>query len=260
MLAGEVTSARGSQHQSKLFVSHLPQPLNWVDRRTHRSGTTYLGQQVGVDIGLWLLEFWNPSIKHVYTLDGTAPGPGPTLTPDLASPDGELSSDPGLPYVLADNGVRLIGPIVWQPPHTNLLLTKVPSHPWHLKEADYGRSSDGWMQSDGAYAYFGPERRAGTLSVVVSRAGFCPTKAPTPTVTVRVGPVALDQQRLPVVRRPRFVDRFVLHNCTGHTLRFTVTPPVAVQIHVSSLVVPTQYGINDPRALGAQVGYGFTPR
>jgi hypothetical protein len=36
-------------------------------------------------------------------------------------------------------------------------------------------------------------------------------------------------------------------------------PDVAVQIHVSSLVVPTQYGINDPRSLGAQVGYGFTP-
>jgi len=38
-----------------------------------------------------------------------------------------------------------------------------------------------------------------------------------------------------------------------------VTPPVAVQVHVSSLVDPRKYGINDPRLLGAQVSYAFTP-
>ena len=261
MLAGEVTSARGSQHQSKLEITHIPQPPNWVDLQTGGTGTTYLSQQVGINIGLWLIEFWNPSLKHVYSLDGTAPGPGPTVTPDLASPDGALTSDPGLPYVLADNGVRMIGRVVSHPPGTDLLLTKIASHPWRLKEAVYGRTSDGWIadQNDGAYAYFGPERSPGSLSVVVGRAGFCALSAPKPEVTVRVGPVALDQQRQPIVRRAQFVRRFVLPNCTQHPLTFVVTPPVAVQVHVSSLVDPRKYGINDPRLLGAQVSYAFTP-
>jgi hypothetical protein len=38
--------------------------------------------------------FWNQSIKHAYTLDSTYPGPGPTVTPGLAKPDGSLTDDP----------------------------------------------------------------------------------------------------------------------------------------------------------------------
>jgi hypothetical protein len=258
MLAGEITSARGSEHQAKQLISHLPRPLDWVDETTARGGTTYLGQQIGTDPGLWLIEFWNPSLKHVYSLDGSAPGPGPTLTPDLAKPTGELTSDPGLPYVLADNGVDLIGKVVEHPAGTDLLLTRT-GHPWRLRQAVYGRSSDGWIQSDGSYAYFGPGRSVGKLTIVVSRAAFCAAGAPKPTITVRVGPVALDEQRLPVVHRPQYVRRFVLPNCSSHVLTLSARPPVAVQVHASSLFDPRQYGINDPRQLGAQVGFSFKP-
>ena len=53
--------------------------------------------------GIWPLEFWNRSLKRVWSLDGTAPGPGPTLTPDLAQADGALYDRyAGVDYVVAD--------------------------------------------------------------------------------------------------------------------------------------------------------------
>ncbi|MDX6477330.1 MAG: hypothetical protein QOH95_2841, partial [Gaiellaceae bacterium] len=70
-LAGEVTSARGSQAGATQLAANLPQPLDWVDRLSHGKGVTYLGQQIGSDVGLELTEFWNRSIKHIWTLDGT---------------------------------------------------------------------------------------------------------------------------------------------------------------------------------------------
>ena len=69
---------------------------SWPGRRSTRrtcstsstggASVTYLGQQVVDPNGIHLLEFWNRSIKNVWTLDGTAPGPGPTVSPDLARP------------------------------------------------------------------------------------------------------------------------------------------------------------------------------
>ena len=61
---------------------------------------------------LWLLEFWNRSIRRVWSLDGTAPGPGPTLTPNLAAADGKLFPDPPVDYVVADQGINLVGRVV----------------------------------------------------------------------------------------------------------------------------------------------------
>ena len=46
-LAGVITSSRGSTGRADAFVAHLPQPLDWVDRLTHRHSVTYLGQALG---------------------------------------------------------------------------------------------------------------------------------------------------------------------------------------------------------------------
>jgi hypothetical protein len=255
MLTGTVTSGRGSQSGAKALVSHLPTPLNWIDIRTGEAGVTYLGQQIGNDEGLWLTEFWNRSIKHVWTLDGSTPGPGPTLTPDLARPDGTLGQDPGLDYVVADNGVEMVGRLIEK--QGSLSLVRV-THPWRLRETYYGRSSDGWIGSDGTYAYFGPAV-PGTLNIAVSRAGFCPTAAPPTPVTVRVGPVALNEQRAATVARATTVRRFLLRSCTSVPVTLHVTPPVAVTVHVARLVRLRDYGISDSRTVGAQIGGSFTP-
>jgi hypothetical protein len=256
-LAGEVTSARGSANGAGQLAANLPQPLDWVDRLAHGQGVTYLGQQVGSNIGLQLTEFWNSSIKHVMSLDGTAPGPGPTLTPDLAKPDGTLRVDPGLPFVLTDNGVQVIGHVVEQ--NRSLTLVRV-THPWRLQETYYGRAPDGWIADhpDATYAYFGPARR-GVLNIVVSRAGFCAKQAPPTPVTIRIGPVALNSQRAPEVERATIVRHELLHSCQEIPIRLRTTAPVAVTVHVAKLVRATDYGIGDSRLLGAQFSGSFTP-
>ena len=255
MVTGVVTSGRGSEAGARALVTNLPRPLNWVDVRTGGAGVTYLGQQIGDDPGLWLTEFWNRSIKHVWTLDGSAPGPGPTLTPDLAAPDGTLRVDPGLDYVLADNGVEPVGKVIQN--EGSLSLIRV-GHPWKLRETYYGRSSDGWIGNDGTFAYFGPAV-PGTLNVDVSRANFCPTNAPPTAVTVRIGPVALNEQRAATVAHATVVRHFLLHSCTHVPIQLHITPPVAVTVHVANLVRLSDYGISDSRVVGARIGGSFTP-
>jgi hypothetical protein len=262
-LGGEVTSARGSAEGAQQLAAHLGQPFDWVDELTSGAGVTYLGQQIGTDDGLWLTEFWNRSIKNVWTLDGTAPGPGPTTTPDLVRPDGTLSNDPGLDYVLVDNGVRVIGDTVSS--RGSLSLVHLRSHPWRLQETYYGRSSDSWIvqpsdatSADGTYAYFGPSK-SGLLELEVSRGGFCAAGAPPSPVTVRIGPVALNEQRAAVVDHPTIVRHVLVHSCQTIHMKLHVRPPVAATVHVTSFVRPSDYGASDSRLLGVQFGASFTP-
>jgi hypothetical protein len=267
MLAGEVTSSRGSAFTSRQYADNMSQPLDWIDRAAHGRNVTYLVQDVssGDALGLNLEEFWNRDIKHVWSLDGSAPGPGPTLTPDLLTPGGKLSNGDGVDLVLASNSIDLGGQVIDFRP--GVTLREVPGRNWALRQASYGVSGDGWItgSSDdpvaaGTLAYFGPERTRGTLLVAAGRTGFCAASAPPAHVTMRVGPVALNEQRAPVVGHASFVRRFVVRNCHSRTLRFEVTPPVAVEIRATPLVHPTDYNVGDSRYLGVQVGFAFKKR
>jgi hypothetical protein len=266
MVAGEVTSSRGSAITSKTYAHNLPQPLDWVDRAADGRGVTFLGQDIstGDALGVNLMEFWNRDVKHIWSLDGTGPPPGPTLTPDLRSPDGVLSDDPEQPLVLSTDRVQLVGRVVaTQPGYT---LQRVP-HPWALHEASYGISNDGWIQgtsddpiASGTFAYFGPEKTVGTLHASVGRRGFCATGLPAPHIVVRAGPIELNEQRAPVVRRPSYVRRLVVPNCQVRNLTIRIRPPFAVQVSATPLFHPVDYNIGDSRYLGAQVGFAFTSR
>ena len=271
MATGQVTEARGVQRAARSGVDGLAsigaQPLDWVDQLTHKQGTTYLGQNLNLSqpLGLWLTEFWNPSIEHAYTLDSTYPGPGPSITPGLKKPDGELTNDPGLPYVLADNGVQMIGTPVVQ--HGSLILYRIHSHPWRLQQSDAGISPDGWTVgngdekfADGSYAYFGPQTKKGTLTVQVWST-LCPPNAPRQIAYVKVGTVALNDQQKPIVGKVEAFRRIRVANCSDKnrvaTLTFHVAPPVAVTVHVAPTLRPSDYGQGDVRELGAHLGFGF---
>ena len=105
-LTGEITSARGSNASANALVANLPKPLDWVDVATGRQPVTFFGENIGDANGVWLLEFWNRSIVHDWTLDATAPRPDPTLTPDVKTTDGRMRPDPGTDYVLDDRRRR----------------------------------------------------------------------------------------------------------------------------------------------------------
>jgi hypothetical protein len=273
MATAQVTTARGVQNAARAGLAGLAnihaEPLDWVDQLTHREGTTYLGQNLnlGQPLGLWLTEFWNPSIQHAYTIDSTYPGPGPTVTPGLAKPDGTLTDDTGLPYVLADNGVEMVGKPLVQ--HGSLILYRV-HHPWRLRESSSGISPDGWTVgqgadtfADGSWAYFGPQTKAGTLTVQVWST-LCPPHAPRQSATVKVGTVALNAQQKPVVGNLEATRRIRVSNCSDKqrvtTLRFHVAPPLAVSVHVTPTLRPSDYGQGDPRELGAHLGFGFSSK
>ncbi|HKU58980.1 MAG TPA: glycosyltransferase family 39 protein [Gaiellaceae bacterium] len=277
MVAGQVTSARGAQSAARAEVGGLAaigaEPLNWVDRATHGDGVAYVGQELapplGDPTGLWQEEFWNRSIEIVDTLDSSSPGPALSITPGLAKPDGSLTDDPGLPYVLADGGVSFQATKMAQ--HGSLVLYRLASHPWKLEHSVIGLTGDGWIISStrgapaqGTYAYYGPQRSVGTLSVQIGST-LCPTGAPVQYATVRVGPVGLNNQQKPIVAQVMHTKRIVVPTChdprrRAAVLTFAVRPPVAVTVQVSPTVQPSAYGgSSDARLLGAQVGYSWRP-
>jgi hypothetical protein len=269
MLAGEITSSRGSAVTARTYVAadHFPQPYDWIDRATSQAGTTFLGQNLStLGLAVNLLEFWNRSVKHIWSLDGTAPGPGHSLTPDLSDRYGTLSHDPGLRYVVATTGVNLIGPVVAS--KRGYTLRAIEQHPWRLHDAVYSVSDDGWISgsgedpsaADGTYAYFGPETKPGSLTIVVSRSGFCSKVAPGTHVTVRVGPLALNEQHAPSVAHATWTRKFPLQNCGVRHFTVAIAPPLAVEVHADPTVRPTDYGASDNRFLGAQVAFSFSAK
>jgi len=266
MTAAEVTSSRGSAIASKTYAQNLPQPLDWVDQAAGGRGVTFVGQDIsgGDALGLNLMEFWNRNVKNVWSLDGTAPGPGPTLTPDLHSRRGALSSDAGQPYVLTTDRVELVGRIVAQRPGYTL---RRAMHPLSLHVASYGISSDGWIQgtSDdpvaaGTFAYFGPGSATGTLHASIGRRGFCPSGVAPVHVTVRAGPLELNSQNAPTLKRITYSRHLVVPNCTAKDFTLRIAPPFAVQVTATPLFHPVDYNIGDNRYLGAQVGFAFSER
>lgn len=271
MGTAQVTTARGMEHDARAHLAGLAAihavPYDWVDRETHGQGVTYLGQNLnlGDNHGLWLTEFWNPDIEHAYTLDSTYPGPGPSVTPGLAKPNGTLTSDTGTPYVLADNGVLMIGRKIDQ--KGSLVLYRVTKHPWRLQQSQTGISPDGWTVgegnnkfADGAFAYFGPQRTKGTLTVQVWST-LCPPSAPRQYAYLKVGTVALNAEQKPEVGHVEAFKKVRVANCSDKnrvtTLEFHVAPPVAVTMHVAPTLRPADYGQGDVRELGAHLSFGF---
>jgi hypothetical protein len=265
MLAGEITSTRGSGITSSTYLRYLPQPPDWIDQAAHGQNVTYLGQDIstGDALGVSLMEFWNRDVKNIWSLDGSAPGPGPTLTPDLANREGELTNGAGIDLVLTPDVVSLTGPVVARRPGETL--RRVVDGKWALHQASYGVAHDGWItgSSDdpvarGRFAYFGPETKRGVLHVGVGRAGFCPSAAPNAHVVIKVGPLRLNEQRAPYVRHASYTRRVVVPNCHQRELTFSVVPPVAVEVSATPVVYPIDYNIGDNRYLGVQVGFSFT--
>jgi hypothetical protein len=262
--AGELAGASASNSYSRTFLSNIRGNPTWLDNATHGAPTLYLGQQMQDSNSEWLLEFWNRSLKAVWSLDGTAQGPGPFLTPDLGATDGTLSPDPRYPYVVADRGISVVGKRF--PPHFHeaggsfvpWTLYRV-SGPLRLRWAYVGVQPDGWMSSDSSYTrYSSPRNRAGTMIVRLTRAPGTPAIA-----HVSIGNVIRGPDKQPHLGR----------NVTVHTGRLTATkdlvfrlrapgPRFRVEVHVAPTFKPievTNGRVQDARELGAQVTYTFKP-
>ena len=77
-LTGEISASNGTNNFSQMLLGNFPSPPNWLDKATGGSRRSTSASSITDPQGIWLMEFWNRSLKYVWSLDATAPGPGTT--------------------------------------------------------------------------------------------------------------------------------------------------------------------------------------
>ncbi len=255
MVAGEITMTVGIDRAAHQFRANLPADLSWVDHAVHGGSVTFLGQGTTDLDGENLTEFWNRSVKHVDSLDGFAPGPGPTSTPAIVSPDGRLSDLNGTRYVLADSGVVLDAREIAHPANTGLVLYQ-HTGPWHLVYTVQQLYSDGWCPNWCSYTYFKPHQH-GTLVVTLGREGYNGS-APAAKVSVDVGSVRINKNQTAQLQDVSHDIHLLVRNGSTQTLRIPVETPVRVEVLTDDATL-IQPSATDSRTLAAQVGFSFKP-
>ncbi len=264
-VTGEISAAVASNDFSRTFLGRIPDPPNWIDVTTQHSPTLYLGQRIVDPNDIWLTQFWNRSLKYTWSMDGTAPGPGPTTTPNFQSADGLLQQQRGeLKYVVLDSPLLQV-----------LGRTKVKLGPWRLVQIDYpvrltraieGFYTDGWMGGRSLYAQFSSAgKRPGWMRVLVSRRGWNGKDVPG-LVRVSVGPLRIatgtqgNDLHLASVTEVR---TWTIHSGKERAFLIrTPRPPFGVQVTISPTFVPQELDprIPDRRKLGATVAFRFLAR
>ena len=295
-ITGQISASNATNGFAKTLLGNFPSPPNWLDRATGGKPTIYLGQRIpATPQGVWLMEFWNRSVRYVWSLDGTAPGPGYFLTPD-AGPDGRLTSraypegaPPDAQYIVADAGIDVVGTFVEQP-QIRYVITRdafgFPIHqvvvqpaawrllridrPLRLRSTPSGIEADGWITPPlgsapgtpafSAYDQFStPGGRPGYVGVTVSRAGFRGKDKPG-QVTISVGRLIRGRDKQPAMGRISTVRHWVVRSGATRVFQLPVTPPARVEVRISPTFSPSDYGGSDRRQLGAQVSYSFTSK
>jgi hypothetical protein len=259
-LTTQVYAASGERAFADRIYSTLPKPANWLDAMAGDDTAVFLGQGIADPNPIWSLEFWNRSLTRVWSLDGTAPGPGAVTTADLGAPDGTLRPEPGTQWLVASRGVEVRNP----PPLTPVGDYQVQplDGPIQLASATVGVSPDGWMGETAAYNQYDVEPGAlGLAEVVVARTGWLGKDVPG-QVTVRIGPVAIDENRQPTLASVTQVARDEIN--AGESIPFILRAPPGpwrVEIHISPTFSPHELdpAIGDNRQLGAQVSFGYRP-
>ncbi len=266
---GELSFASASNRASDRFVDNVRRPFTWVDDATGGSPALYVGQQMYPDQnGEWLLEFWNPHsmIGRVWSLDGTAQGPGPTLTPDPSLPDGALSHDPHYPYAIEERGINVVGKIVATHKHIaggapqNWRLVKI-APPLRLRSFVTGVYADGWSSKASSFTRFSTDGEVGRVRLVIARPWGGPDVPG--HVTVKLGPVVIGDDKQPHVGEPTVVKRFELHK---NGVKRLVLPAPGPHFRVEVTVTPTfrprelsPQTDTDNRDLGVKIAYAYLP-
>jgi hypothetical protein len=271
-LTGQVYAAEGERRFAEQIDRNLPQPYDWVEEATGGAPVVVIGQEITDATGIWLTEFFNPSVRKVWSLDGSAKTVGgPILTPDLNAVDGTLTPPPGTEYALAVNGVRLQAPIVAE--RENAVLYRIGDGPLRLQDALVGRQTDGWMVGSSedpvaraSYTRYDVSADNPGLAVVeLTRIGWCPSedKRQVGKATIRIGPVGIGPDNQPRIERVTQTRTIEVPDCNADGT--TLSPPKVpwrMEITLSPTFVPREVdpGSSDNRRLGAVIAKaGFQP-
>lgn len=272
-VTAEVYAAIGEHDFSAQVEANLPKPNDWVDRAANGGTVVYLSQRMTDDpIGANATEFWNRSIVKVWSVDGTGPGPGHTLTPDLENIDGTLWPDPETDFVLAANGVDVVGEEVAANRAANATLVRLAG-PIRLRANETGITADGWAIDDAdadelaqaAYNRFDVgSGGTGTAIVLLSRETFCPRGVNLPGVArARIGLLGRGEDKQPAIVRETASDTTYVPACGSRPIVLrTPKEPWRIEVEIETFVPakldPVHSG-GERRALGAQVGFRVVP-
>jgi hypothetical protein len=266
-LTSEVYAAEGEQLLAKRIESNLPVPSDWVERETGGGSVVMLGQQMLDDAtGIWLTEFFNPSLKKVWSVDGTAPGPGAILTPDLAAADGTLTPNPRTDYAMTLNGVELQAPEVARV--GQYILYRVDQEPLKVAAGVTGVDHDGWISdsdddrvAEAAYNRFDVSGDGPGFAIVkLSREAWCTGgKA---RAFARIGPLGVGPDKQPAIERVTARRIATVRDCRTTGISLPVPGgPWRVEVSVSPTFSPHEIDVNhgDRRQLGAVFSAYFQP-
>jgi hypothetical protein len=272
----EITYSRASQQWMRSLLANMPQQLDWVDRAVpHGAQVYYLGQSISDPSSILELEFWNRSLKHVWSTDGTAPGPGPTVIPHF-SRDGRLHPGKNVRYVVVDPDLSPVGQVIARKTHIAGAQGPKPwtlmqvTQPFRLRQSVEGLLGYGWGGSTTAFNGFStPGDVPSTLRIDVSRHGLDPRLSA--TVRVRVGTLKLavidkgprlQPVTTPVMGRVLFTRTLHVPNNLDHSFVF---PAPKAPFRVETSVTPFAPHDFQPtgsrvRTLGAYIDYLVYPR
>jgi hypothetical protein len=271
-MTGQVYAAEGERTFAERFDRNFPGPYDWVEQATGGAPVVVIGQQISDATNIWLTEFFNPSVRKMWSLDGSAREVGgPILTPDLNAVDGTLTPSPETEYALAVNGVTLQAPVVER--RKDAVLYRIDGKPLQLQDALVGRETDGWMvgSSEDPVArasytrYDVSDDEPGLAVVKLTRIGWCPKLGlrGTGKTTVTIGPVGIGPDKQPRIERVTETRTFDVPDCKANGT--TLSPPNVpwrMEITVAPTFVPKEIdpSKSENRHLGAAIERaGFQP-
>jgi hypothetical protein len=253
-LTTEIYAWNGERDASDRQYGILPKPPDWVDRATGRESAVFVGQGISDPNPFWQLEFWNPSIKWLWGVDGSTPG---GVTPNLLRPDGTQDpADLGAQFAVASKGVAIAAPRVQEV--GDYVLYELAGEPVRLREATSGVQADGWMSTEASYTRYDVEDLPRLVKVTLSRQGACFPELEPARAVVRVGPVGVNEFDQPGIARETQREEVLVHACQPNPVVLRVpSEPWRVEVTVDPTFVPNELdpSLGDRRQLGAVVSF-----
>jgi hypothetical protein len=256
-LTTEIYAANGERGASDQQYATLPKPPDWVDAATGRQPSVFVGQGISDPNPFWQLEFWNPSLKWMWGVDGSTPG---GVTPNLLRPDGTQDPhDLGAEYAVASKGVAIAAPPVTTV--GDYVLYRLGGAPVRLREATSGVQADGWMSSAASYTRYDVEGQPrGYVKVTLSRKGACFPQLEPAKAVVTVGAVGVNEFDQPGIARVTGRREVPVKACEPNPVVLPVpAEPWRVEVTVDPTFVPHELDSNlgDRRPLGVVPSFEF---
>lgn len=258
-LTTEIYAANGERRASDQQYATLPKPPSWVEAVSGGRPAIFVGQGVSDPNPIRQLEFWNPSIRWYWGLDGSTPD---GVTPNLLRADGTLDpADLGAELAVASKGLQLAAPKVSTVGDYELY--RLGGEPVRLSESSSGISADGWMGEEASYTRYDVTGLGrGFVKVVLSREAACFPQLEPAEATVTVGRVEVNRYDQPGIARVTAEGRTKVRACQANPVLLRVpAEPWRVEVRVEPTFSPHELDPDqgDRRELGARPTFTFVP-